>query len=93
MTDEDEPIVDEGPVDGDYSEENIVEFAIWYGDKLEGVVDKDKIENVLHTMKVNMDEYLEVEKIRIGCRFGNGSHTDKPVYLTFEEAYNLYGRS
>ena len=86
--------------DDDYTTENesstmnpnIVEFAVWNGDKLEGVVDKDKITNVLSTMKVNMSDD-ELSQIKIGCRWGNGSHTDKPNYMTFDHAYNLYGPS
>lgn len=72
---------------------NIVEFSVWSdnGRKLEGVVDKENIRNILQKLKYELSAGA-LEEILIGCRWGTGDDSDKAQYMKFDHAYHLYGR-
>ena len=56
------------------------EFAIWDGDQLVGVVEVDRIKNVLNTM--NNQKSIDLSGIRVGVRWSD----DSAEYFTLEEA-------
>ena len=56
------------------------EFAIWNGDQLVGVVENEKITNVLNTM--NNQKSMDFSDVRVGVRWSD----DSIEYYTLEEA-------
>ena len=56
------------------------EFAIWNGNQLVGVVENEKIKNVLNTM--NAQKSMDLSDVRVGVLWSD----DSVEYFTLEEA-------
>ena len=70
--------------DEEATELTIKEFSIWNDDQLIGVVEVDRIQNVLNTM--NNQKSIDLSGIRVGVRLSN----DSAQYYTLEEATALF---
>lgn len=69
----------------------IIEFAIFSGrgTKFESLIEKHQISNVLKTLRNNMSD-KQLSDLIVGYRMETESDVDKPVYMQFTEAYNIF---
>ena len=69
----------------------IIEFAIFSGrgTKFESLIEKHLISHVLKTLRNNMSD-KQLSDLMIGYRMETESDVNDPVYIQFNEAYDMF---